>query len=135
MKESCRKKMSQLTYEEFKINDYLTSTQFKCQEKRLLFSLRSNCYPVKINFKNMNKGNLKYRMNCDEIETQIHIFVTCEPVLSRLNIAQTIPVNSIYGSPSEQKSAVELFSKVDKMRRLMIENFLPAEYIARTQDS
>jgi hypothetical protein len=108
MKESCKKKMSQLTYEEFKIRDYLTSTQLNSEEKRILFSLRSNCYPAKINFKNMNKGNLKCSLNCDEIETQIHIFETCEPVLSRLNIAQTIPVNSIYGSPSERKSAVEL---------------------------
>ena len=72
----------------------------------------------------MNKGNLKCRLNCDEIETQIHIFENCEPLLSRLNIAQTIPVNSIYGSPIEQKSAVELFLKVDKMRRLMIDNLL-----------
>ena len=109
MKEWCKKKMSQLTYEEFKIRDYLTSTQLNSEEKRILFSLRSNCYPAKINFKNMNKGNLKCSLNCDEIETQIHIFENCEPVLSRLNLTQTLPLNSIYGSLSEQKSAVELF--------------------------
>ena len=82
----------------------------------------------------MNKGNLKCSLNCDEIETQIHIFENFEPVLSRLNLSQTLPLNSIFGSLSEQKSAVELFLKIDKIRRLMINNLLPGEDIARTQD-
>ena len=135
LKESCRKKMSNLTYEQFVIQDYLTSTQFNSEEKKLLFSLRSNCYPAKNNFKNMNKGNLKCIMNCDAIETQIHIFEHCEPVLSRLNLTETPTLNSIYGSPSEQKSAVEIFLKIDKMRRHMIKNLLPGEDNARTQDN
>ena len=40
-----------------------------------------------------------WKLNYDKIETKIHIFESCEPVLSRLNLAQTIPVNSIYESP------------------------------------
>ena len=56
----------------------------------------------------MNKGNLKCNMKCDAIETQIHIFDHCEPVKSRLNLTETPTLNIIYGSPSEQKSAVEL---------------------------
>ena len=83
----------------------------------------------------MNKGNLKCIMNCDAIETQIHIFEHCEPVLSRLNLTETPTLNSIYGSPSEQKSAVEIFLKIDKMRRHMINNLLPGENNARTQDN
>ena len=49
------------------------------------------------------------KLSCDKMETKIHIFESCEPVMSRLNLAQTIPVNSIYESPCEQKSAVKLF--------------------------
>ena len=83
----------------------------------------------------MNKGNLKCSLNCDQIETQIHIFENCEPVLSRLNITETITLNGIYGSITEQKSAVKVFVKADKMRKQMINNLLPGEENARTQDN
>ena len=135
MKDTCRKKMASLTYEQFKAQDYLTSIELNREEKRLLFSLRSNCYPAKIYFKNMNKGNLKCSLNCDQIETQIHIFENCEPVLSRLNTTETTTLNSIYGSITEQKSAVKVFLKIDNMRRKMINNLLPGEEDARTQDN
>lgn len=135
MKESCRKKMNNLKYEHFKIQDYLISSQFTSEEKNLLFSLRSSCYPAKNNFRNMNKGNLKCNLNCDAIETQIHIFEHCEPVRSKLNLTETPKLNSIYGSLSDQKSAVEVFLKIDKMRRHMVKNLLPGEDNARTHDN
>ena len=135
MKETCRKKMSSLRYEQLKAQDYIISTQFNSEEKRLFFSLRSNCYPAKINFKYMNKGNLKCSLNCDQIETQIHVFENCEPVLSRLNITETITLNGIYGSITKQKSAVKVFVKIDKMRKQMINNLLPGEENAGTQDN
>ena len=126
--------MHKLNYEEFKIQKYLISSKFSSEEKHLLFSLRSNCYPAKNNFKNMNKGSLLCTLKCRQVETQYHIFEDCEPVLSRLNLTQAIPLDSIYGSPQEQKSAVEVFLKIDKLGRDMINKLLPGEDIARTHD-
>ena len=135
MKETCKKKMNKLSYEVFQMQPYLSSTQFTNEEKQLLFSLRSNCYPAKNNFKKMNKGNLNCIMNCHQVETQSHIFEHCQPVISKLNLAQTMDLNKIYGSLLEQKSAVEIFSKIDKMRKQIIKNLLPGEEPARTQDN
>ena len=103
--------MNNLTYGHFKIQDYFTSSQFTSEEKNIIFSLRSSCFPAKNNFRNMNKGNLKCNLNCDAIKTQIHILEHCEPVRSRLNHTETPTINGIYGRLSVQKSAVEIFLK------------------------
>ena len=51
LKETSKTKMKPLIYEELQIQDYLTSHQFNRDEIKLLFSLRSKCYPSKANFK------------------------------------------------------------------------------------
>ena len=135
MKEICKKKMSKLSYADFNLQQYLSSTHFTSEEKQLLFSLRSNCYPAKNNFRKMNKGNLNCILNCQQVETQYHIFEHCQPVISKLNLTQDMDVNKIYGSLLEQKSAVETFLKIDKMRKQLVNNLLPGEVIARTQDN
>ena len=82
----------------------------------------------------MNKGSLFCTLKCRQVETQYNVFEDCEPVLSRLNLTQAIPLDSIYGCPQEQKSAVEVFLKIAKTRRDMINKLLPGEDNARTQD-
>ena len=42
-----KKKMNKLSYEDFQMQQCLSSTQFTNEEKQLLFSLRSNCYTAK----------------------------------------------------------------------------------------
>ena len=135
MKETCKKKITKLTYEHFQIQQYLSSTQFTNEEKQLLISLRSNCYPEKNYFKKMNKGNLNCVLNCPQVETQSRIIEHCQPVISKLNLTQTMDVNMIYGSVLEQKSAVEFFFLNYKMRKQIITNLLPGEATARTQDT
>ena len=127
--------MKPLIYEEIQMQKYLTSNQFNREEVKLLYSLRSKCYPSKANFKNMNKGNLKCIFLCDQVETQEHVFQHCEPILRRLKLTHTEQIKSIYGSPLEQKSAIQIFVKIDQMRKLMIDNLPPGETNARTQDN
>ena len=57
LKKESRKKLNSLQYEELVIQPYLESSHFSLEEKQLLYSLRSKCYPTKMNFKKMNKGN------------------------------------------------------------------------------
>ena len=61
-------------YEKFEMQPYIKNCSFTLEEIKLLFSLRSKSYPAKINYKNINKGNLKCSFQCDSDETQEYIF-------------------------------------------------------------
>ena len=74
IKEKSKRKMKPLTYTALSIQPYLTMDCFSIQEKKLLFSLRSQCYNAKNNFKKMNRGNLRCSLNCDAEESQTHVF-------------------------------------------------------------
>ena len=76
--------MHQLKYNSLHIQCYMTDSSFTHNEIKLLFSLRSNCYPAKMNFKKMHKGDLKCFFHCDEEETQLHIFENCQPIRRKL---------------------------------------------------
>ena len=58
LQEKCKKKMESLKYEDVQVQEYLKNSQVTIDEIKLLFSLRSKCYPSKMNFKKLNKGNL-----------------------------------------------------------------------------
>ena len=93
------------------------------------------CYPAKMNFRKMNKGNLKCSFQCNQDETQIHIFQECTPLLSRLNIPHTVDMNDIYGDMNEQRSAIKTFIKIDSIRRILLNDILPGGVVARTPAS
>lgn len=59
LKGQTKKKMKDLQYDKLSIQNYLISDLFSLEEKYLLSSLRSMCYPAKMNFRKMHKGNLK----------------------------------------------------------------------------
>ena len=50
IKEKSKTKMKNVKYLKFAIQEYLQSDIFNHEEKKLLFSLRSMCYPAKMNF-------------------------------------------------------------------------------------
>ena len=70
MKQKCNKKMSSLSYEMHEIQPYMISNRFNLREIKLLLSLRSKCFPAKINFTKLNRGNLRCSLLCDSYETQ-----------------------------------------------------------------
>ena len=73
-----------------------------------------------MNFKKLHRGDLKCVLKCNEDETQIHIFQKCQPVLARLG-NQAIPaIENIYGSISDQKSAVYIFTQIDQIRKQLL---------------
>ena len=131
-KERSKKKMHQLQYNTLGIQCYLTDSSFSHNEIKLLFSLRSNCYPVKMNFRKMNKWDLKCSFKCDEFETQVHVFENCEPIKKKLNFSTSVKLECIFGTVSEQKSAVSLLSMVDIIRKQMKNEILPGRSVART---
>ena len=73
-----------------------------------------------MNFKKLHRGDLKCVFKCNEEETQIHIFPKCAPALAKLG-NQTIPAfENIYGSTSDQKSAVLILSLIDQIRKQLL---------------
>ena len=46
---------------------------------------------------------------CDQIETQEHIFQNCELILRRLNLNHIEQIKSVFESPFEQKRAIQVF--------------------------
>ena len=102
--------MGHLKYTELAIQPYLINGQFTLNQIKLLFSLRSKCYPAKLNFRKLNRGNLKCVMGCIEDESQSHIFENCEPLRKTLDQhQQNISIEKIYGSVQDQKEAVLIF--------------------------
>ena len=74
MKQKCVKKLGNLQYTDLSIQPYMVSTKISMEEKQILFSLRSKCYPAKMNFRKQYKRNLKCSFQCPDEETQTHIF-------------------------------------------------------------
>ena len=123
--------MKDVHYEKFEMQPYIKNGSFTLEEIKLLFSLRSKSYPAKINYKKINKGNLKCSFQCDSDETQEHIFQNCQPILSRISYPAIINLKSIYGTVDDQLSIIKNLTDVDKIRRLMNEEILPGG-LART---
>ena len=72
----------------------------------------------------MNRGDLKCVFQCDQLETQLHIFENCRPIQNRLNFRSTMKIQNIYGTVYQQKEAILVFLKIDNMRNLMKSDIL-----------
>ena len=123
--------MKDLVYKDFKMQPYMNTNTFSTHEINLLFSLRSKCYPAKMNFRKMHRGDLKCSLKCDVQETQCHIFEECEPIRSKLGLSNHPKLKDIYKSLSHQKNAVIVFTKIDLIRRQLIDSILPGGLVAR----
>jgi hypothetical protein len=129
--ETSKKKMRGLEYKEFKMQPYMNTSVFSTHEINLLFSLRSKCYPAKMNFKKLHRGDLKCIFKCDEDESQFHIFQECQPIKTKLGISIYPKLEDIYKSIIHQKNAVIIFTKIDLMRKQLKECILPGGLVAR----
>ena len=131
-KEKSKKKMHKLVYKSLGIQPYMSNSDFSHSEVQLLYALRSNCYPAKMNFRKMNRGNLKCIFKCDQNETQSHIFEKCQPLRTKLNLNTNVKLEYIYGTVSQQKKTVSIFLKIDNIRKIMKNDILPGRSVART---
>ena len=132
MKQKCNKKMSNLSYEKHEIQPYMISNRFNLREIKLLFSLRSKCFPAKMNFTKLNRGNLRCSFLCDSYETQDHIFENCNPIRQRIGYPHMVNLKLIYGSIDEQYSIIKILTRINNERILMKQDVLPGGFSART---
>ena len=68
LKERSKKQLKNPNYKDFGMQPHLNSNKFSTSKK---------CYPAKMNFKKLNKKDIKCVFKCDEEETQCHIFQNC----------------------------------------------------------
>ena len=77
-----------------------------------------------MNFKKMNKGDLKCIFLCHQEETQDYIFETCPAIRQKLDFSLSMKLDSIYGDVTEQFKAIQVFEKIDDMRTMMRKELL-----------
>ena len=126
-------KIKDIEYTCLETQQYLVDTMFSSEERNLLFALRSRCYPVKENFKNINKQNMNCKLGCAQTESQEHVFSLC-PRLKNGPLSRTTDYNSVFENVFEQKLAMKVFSRIDKERNSLLK-LLPGEDVARTRAS
>ena len=110
-KEVHKKKLSDITYNQFVGQPYMNNKRFGVKEVKLMCLLRSKSYPAKNNFRKMHRNNLKCIFNCDSIESQSHIFEECEPIRSKLENPSSVQLKIIFGSIEEQSDIIGKASK------------------------
>ena len=127
-----KKKLCDITYNQFACQPYMNNKRFGVKEVKLMCLLRSKSYPAKNNFRKMYRNNLKCIFNCDSIETQSHIFEECEPIRSKLNNPISVQLEMIFGSIEEQSDIIGKLVQIDSVRKKMKDNLLPGGAAART---
>jgi len=116
------RKLKNLSYERFEIQDYIKNKNISNKEKQLLFSLRTKTYNVRNNFKKRFKGNLNCRLGCNLLEDQEHVFVYCKFIPSRITIDE---YSCIYGSVNDQIVSIKKIFVIDSVRQRLIDSLSP----------
>ena len=99
----------------------MTKEYFGFEEMKLLSFLGSQCYDAKLNFRKLNKRNLKCRLNCHYEESQSHIFQSCQPILDKLELKEAPNLIHIYETTVEQKNATKIFIQINHIRKQLLQ--------------
>ena len=117
-------KLSNIRYDDFKMQDYLADSSFNLREKQLLFRLRSRTFEAKANFRNRYQNNLQCDLcgTCPE-QTQKHILEDCDYIISNCaDVAENITAehDDIYRDKSKQLAVTRLYSKIEDIRNALL---------------
>ena len=101
---------------ESKMQEYLRSTELSLTQKKLLFKMRSKMLKIRSNFSAFH-GNITTCSLCEDPrseETEIHLlncsYLKTDKTLEK-DMAE-VKFSDVYGSISEQKKIVKVFSKI-----------------------
>ena len=115
-RKSKHKKLDCISYPNFQMQPYLTSSHFNNKQRGLLNLLRSHCYNSKLNFRKLHKNNLVCIFGCSSIEDQNHIFTNCQPIRSILKITEPVKYEYIFGTLNEQQEVLPTLMMIEETR-------------------
>ena len=121
-KKESHSKMTNLVYDDLKLQNYLKSdANITNEEKYLLFKLRTRMTEMKSNFKNRYIDYLCLLCG-NELDQQIHL-MNCDILIencSPLSNNTEIEYEDIFGTKDKQKMAIKLIMKIWKTREKLL---------------
>ena len=115
-------KLNDITYKKFQLQPYLSSQKLNNLNKELLYKLRSKCHESKMNFRKLHRNNLNCVFGCLSNEDQVHSFVNCLPIVSKISKNSTGHYRDIFGTLDKQICIMKTFENIQKMRIHTIKN-------------
>ena len=118
----CQFILKNIDIADIKIQQYLICEDLMKEEQILLFSLRSQTFPVKSNYKYLHKDNMICRA-ChlpETVENEIHFSETC-PVFSDERGSEKLYYNDVFGTLDVQIRFVKLFKIIARKWNLILE--------------
>ena len=70
----------------------------------------------------MNESNHNCSFNCNSIETQIHIFENCQPILSKLKTPNPIKLSKIFGTIEDQCEVIDTIMNIEEIQKIHEKN-------------
>ena len=99
---------------------YLKTELLIKEEQQMLYSLRTNSYPVKANFRSQF-SDMTCR-TCSDTSTYENIqhLLQCDSLTDKLDVTK-VKINDIFGSLADQVRFIKVFKKISTKRKLMLE--------------
>ena len=104
------------------LQKYLKTNELSTERKKILFSLRSREYDLKVNYKSMYENNMQCRVckDKDSIEDEIHTFFQCELLVEKGKLDINHKVEHIFGDLKQQISIMHHITEVTRKRNILI---------------
>ena len=115
-------KLDKIQYTQLRIQPYLSTTLISNKQKELLYILRSNCHSSKMNFKKLNRNNLKCVL-CSKPEDQVHTFTQCQPIINHFK-SSFLQYSNIFGSLEQQIETIQVFYQIDQTKQHIVKKHL-----------
>ena len=100
----------------YRMQTYLTSENLSCEEKQLLFKLRTHTFDCKFNYKNMYKNDLKC-FACNEDDKQEHL-LSCKKICKGTD-TRTVRYTDLFGTYQNQEKVIKVFLELYRKRKIL----------------
>ena len=106
-----------LSFVHKQLGRHMTSNKLSCDEKQLLFKLRTRTFDCKSNFKDQFKNDLRCLL-CKSDDTQEHL-LNCKPIIQNIDTSN-INYNDLFSNIEKQVKATKVFMKLSRSKTFLI---------------
>ena len=101
----------------YKIEDYLLTSQLTTEEKQLLFQLRTRSFDCKANFKTLYKNQLACSI-CNMEDNQMH-FLLCKETTTGIDLTG-VKYSDIFGSTDQKIKIAKVMMQILTKRKTLL---------------